>query len=607
MNPHAEQLYGWNAQDALGRAVSEVCVFEGFDGKAAAAEWAARAKKRWAGELLVQRRDGTSFLASVVQTPVCDSSGSPCWVMAVSSDITDTRCAATELSESEERFRAAAEGSLDALFILTCERDKAGAVTDFVFTDLNARAEQQLGIPRAEVIGRSVLKVPPMNRMGGFFDKCVQVYETGRVLDEDYAVPSAKGPPSWWHHQVIPLADGVAISNRDITEKKLGEERIATQLQHVAALRAIDYAIAGSLDMRLTLNVVTEQALIQLGADAIAILLLAPNSLALTYAAGRGFRTRAIEQSRLLLGEGLASKAVLERQLVHVHNPPRSLELARAPLLETEGFVEYYAAPLTAKGEVVGVMEVFHRAAFTADEAWRTFLETLAGQTAVAVDSARLFEDLQRSNMDLSLAYDATIEGWSRALDLRDKETEGHTQRVTEMTERVARAMGIGEPEIAHMRRGALLHDIGKMGVPDTILFKPAALTDDEWLVMRQHPQFAFAMLAPIDFLRPALDIPYCHHEKWDGTGYPRGLKGEQIPLAARLFAVIDVWDALSSDRPYRKAWSETKVTKHIKSQSGTAFDPRAVDVFLQVIDEMAGERAPELWDSVRTAPVVQR
>jgi len=193
---------------------------------------------------------------------------------------------------------------------------------------------------------------------------------------------------------------------------------------------------------------------------------------------------------------------------------------------------------------------------------------------------AVLAEDMLRSTLELSAAYETTIEGWSHALDLRDKETEGHTLRVTELTMRLARAAGIPEEELLHVRRGALLHDIGKMGVPDAILLKPGKLTDDEWVIMRKHPQFAWDLLHPIAFLRPALDIPFCHHEKFDGTGYPRGLAGEAIPFAARLFAVIDVWDALRSDRPYRPGWEQPRIVAHIKELSGTHFDPKAVALF---------------------------
>jgi putative nucleotidyltransferase with HDIG domain len=194
------------------------------------------------------------------------------------------------------------------------------------------------------------------------------------------------------------------------------------------------------------------------------------------------------------------------------------------------------------------------------------------------------FDNVQRSNSELSQAYDETIEGWSHALDLRDHETEGHTQRVTEMTVALAREAGLDEAELLQVRWGSLLHDIGKMGIPDRILLKPGPLTDEEWVIMKKHPTFAWEMISPIRYLHTALDIPYCHHEKWDGTGYPRGLRGAQIPIPARIFAVVDVYDALTSDRPYRKAWSKENTLDHIREQSGKHFDPEVVDTFLKVI-----------------------
>lgn len=249
--------------------------------------------------------------------------------------------------------------------------------------------------------------------------------------------------------------------------------------------------------------------------------------------------------------------------------------------------MSYIGVPLIAKGDIQGVLEIFHRTRIEPDEEWLEFLNALATQAAIAIDSAMLYSDLQRSNTELMLAYDATIQGWSQALDLRDRETHGHTERVAEMTVRLARAVGIAEPAIVHIRRGALLHDIGKMGVPDAILLKPDKLSNEEWQVMRKHPEFAYQMLSPIAYLHPALDIPYCHHEKWDGTGYPRNLQGDQIPLAARVFALVDVWDALRSDRPYRPAWTEEQVWEYIEAQQGRHFDPQLVQVFLPFIKKI--------------------
>lgn len=195
-----------------------------------------------------------------------------------------------------------------------------------------------------------------------------------------------------------------------------------------------------------------------------------------------------------------------------------------------------------------------------------------------------LLDERQRAADELARAYDATLEGWSRALDLRDHETEGHSRRVTEMTVRLAQALGIGGAELEHIRRGALLHDIGKMGIPDAILLKPGPLKAEEWAIMRRHPVMAYELLAPIAYLRPALAIPWCHHEKWDGSGYPCGLSGELIPLEARIFAVVDVWDALSNDRPYRKALPLTEVYARIAGLSGSHFDPAVVAAFLQLL-----------------------
>jgi HD-GYP domain-containing protein (c-di-GMP phosphodiesterase class II) len=206
-------------------------------------------------------------------------------------------------------------------------------------------------------------------------------------------------------------------------------------------------------------------------------------------------------------------------------------------------------------------------------------------------EMATLNEEIAASQDELALAYEATIEGWSRAMDLRDKETEGHTQRVTEMTVHLAWAMGMSNEQIVQVRRGALLHDMGKLGVPDSILLKPGKLTDEEMLLMRKHPQYAYDMFSSIEYLRPALDIPHYHHEKWDGTGYPNELEGEQIPLPARIFAVVDVWDALQSDRPYRKGWTQEKVLEHIRAQSGIHFDPKVVELFIKVLSE---KKAPK-------------
>jgi diguanylate cyclase (GGDEF)-like protein/PAS domain S-box-containing protein len=378
----------------------------------------------------------------------------------------------------------------------------------------------------------------------------------------------------------------------DITARRRSEQAIRNlnaqlerRLERIGGLRQIDLAIIAGQDLHTTLDTVLEQVRDRLGADAADVLLLDPHSNALTYAAGRGFRGTGITRTRLPLGQGYAGRAGLQRRLAHIADLPADREnFVRAPLLEEEGFIAYFGVPFVAKGHLHGVLEVFHRAPLDPDPEWLGFLEALADQAAIAAENDRLFAALERSNSELASSYDATIEGWAHALDLRDKETEGHSRRVTSMAVHLARVMGFDSSELVHVRRGALLHDIGKMGVSDAILLKPGPLTDEERAVMQRHPEYAYEWLSQIAFLRPALEIPYCHHEKWDGTGYPRGLMGEQIPLAARIFAAVDIWDALNNDRPYRKAWPEAKVREHLRSLSGTHLDPQVVDVFLRTL-----------------------
>jgi putative nucleotidyltransferase with HDIG domain len=357
------------------------------------------------------------------------------------------------------------------------------------------------------------------------------------------------------------------------------------RLERLTCLRNIDLAITGNMDLILTLNIVVTQIRQQLGVDAAAVLLSQPELQQLRYITGDGFRSDALRYVRPRWGEGYAGKAALERRLVHISNL-KSVPSADVdhPHFKHEGFVEYYGLPLVSKGKVIGVVEVFNRTAIHADAEWLAFLDTLAGQAAIAIDNIELFSKLQQTNDELVHAYDTTIEGWAKALELRDMETKDHSGRVLTLTLSMAREVGFNEQDQMHIRRGALLHDIGKIGVPDEILQKPGPLTDEEWKIMKLHPRAAYQLLAPIHYLKPALDIPYCHHERWDGSGYPRGLKGAAIPLAARIFAVVDVWDALSSDRPYRKAWPQQKILDYISDQSGKQFDPEIVQLFLRMI-----------------------
>ena len=244
--------------------------------------------------------------------------------------------------------------------------------------------------------------------------------------------------------------------------------------------------------------------------------------------------------------------------------------------------------PLIAQEETLGVLWVARNHEITQNEF--RLLSLLANIVAIAISRDKLHHQTLRFAKALSEAYEETIEGWARALEIRDKETEGHARRVADLTLELSRQLGLTDGDLINIRRGALLHDIGKMAIPDNVLLKPGPLNEDEWKIMRRHPSIAKELLSPIAELKPALDIPYYHHEKYDGSGYPQGLKQNDIPLAARIFSVVDVWDALCSDRPYRNAWPEESVKTYIHEQAGKAFDPHVVDVFLHIIQDRPHE-----------------
>jgi HD-GYP domain-containing protein (c-di-GMP phosphodiesterase class II) len=307
----------------------------------------------------------------------------------------------------------------------------------------------------------------------------------------------------------------------------------------------------------------------------------------LEFTTGHGFRTLTFQHAAVMIGQGYAGTAALEKRTVSVPAvDDQQAGYLFSPGLTREKFASYYAVPLIAKGQVKGVMEIYHRSILKPAEDWFEFLATLAGQTALAIESASLFNDLQRSNIELAMTYDAAIESCSRALELSGREDRQHTQHVALLTVKLASALHVDEKNFNHLRRGALLHDIGKLMIPETILSNPGPLNDLEWEITKRHPRQAYELLSPITQLAPALDIPRYHHERWDGSGYPDGLHGEQIPFSARIFAVVDVHDALISPRPYRQAWTKQAARAYIEAQTGKLFDPQVVKAFLRIIGD---------------------
>jgi PAS domain S-box-containing protein len=371
----------------------------------------------------------------------------------------------------------------------------------------------------------------------------------------------------------------------DISNLKLSEEVIRKQVQRFESLRKIDIAITSSFDLRVTLEVLLDQVASQLKVDGADVLVCNHTTQSLNFAAGWGLRSPARTGSQFRYIDHPASEAILECTNVHIADISHSnFPLSKIPYLEENNFITYHATPLVARGRVKGLLEVFFRKPFNPGEEWLRFMDALAGQAAIAIDNASLFNELHHANNELSMAFDLILERWGKALEIRGKEPEGHSQRLAEQTVHLAKQMGLNQDELVHIRRGAVLHDIGMMSIPDDILFKSGPLTPKEWQIMREHPNEAFRLLSPIGFLRPAIDIPYCHHERWDGAGYPRGLKGEQIPLAARIFAVVDVWDALISNRPFRAAWSRNEAISYLRGQKGKLFEPGVVETFVKFI-----------------------
>lgn len=381
----------------------------------------------------------------------------------------------------------------------------------------------------------------------------------------------------------IDLMGLVASSAANAYENALLYAEVEKRLSQLQALREIDSAIVSNLDESAVLNVVLEQVRKQLSVDSAVIWLPDQNNHHLVAAQSAG----------LPAGKDIPWQIerdyALEEQLVknfQIKSYPHGK--IKTDWMEECAYRQSFAAPMIAQGETLGSVEVFNHQKIAFDADWMRMFETLARQGAVALSTLNMFDRLQRRNRDLVEAYNATIEGWARALDMRDHETSGHSLRVADLTVGLARFMGVPEEELQHIYHGALLHDIGKVGIPDSVLLKAGSLDDKEWEIMRLHPELGGEFLKNIRFLEDAMDIPLCHHEWWNGQGYPRRLRGEEIPLAARIFAVVDVWDALNSDRPYRTAWPRETVLPYIHSQSGTHFDPKVVEMFTRYIQQQA-------------------
>ncbi len=521
-------------------------------------------------------------------------------IMLIVRVATERRIVVQPRHESESILRGFYDSLPFVMGVVELEGD------DFRCVSANETSALHFGVEPGTLEGRTAVEMGmPRERIQVWLSKFKECRNIHDSVSFRYA-KATSGGERWIRGIACRIGPGPSGRDRfsffaeDVTDRVESEleirqlnARLAQRLNHLGALRKIDTAITVSPDRRLVLGVVLEQACSQLKVDAARIRIHDPKGRFPDLVVSRG-----LPSSLRSMIDQVFDRRIIDEN-VGVYRYDMAISEIISPVSEEgvaalvrEGFVFHAAAPLVSKGEAFGVLDVFSRTLRESDAEWRAFLETLAGQAAIGVDYAALFEDLRRSNEELIAAYDATIEGWSRAMDLRDHETEGHGRRVTALAEALAKEIGVVGEDLARLRRGALLHDIGKMIIPDSILKKAGPLDDDEWAIMKRHPELAVDLLEPIAFLRPSLEIPHYHHERWDGSGYPLGLKGEAIPLAARIFSVVDIWDAITNDRPYHQAWSKERARNHIRSIAGKHLDPAVVAVFLKLVGERRTDRA---------------
>ena len=405
------------------------------------------------------------------------------------------------------------------------------------------------------------------------------------IVDDQVIGMVEAGALKPWNEDDVRIFTAMAEIAAYAIQRELLSEQKEGQLQRLNTLREIDRMITGNFDSQNIMAFLLNQIVNQTNVDAADILLSSEGSSVIDYGHGVGFFQPQMRESLVTIFPGPSESVMINNEPIFIPNIMQSNRWKSFfQQLKMERFEAYYAVPLRAKGQTLGALEIFKRSAIKEDVDWQEFIQALAQQTAIAIENAQLIGKLKTANREMLFAYDRTIEGWAKALEIRDQTTGEHSQKVMQWTMTMAHAMGIRKPEeLTQIKRGALLHDIGKMGISDSILQKPGKLTEEEWVEMRKHPQYAYDLLYPIEFLRSALDIPLYHHERWDGSGYPKGLKGKEIPLVARIFSVIDVYNAITSERPYGKPWPSAKAVEYIMEGSGKFFDPEVVQVFLKL------------------------
>lgn len=596
-NPSAERIFGYSASEVLGQPVEKLIPqryhhSHGSYVKGYGLSGNTSRKKGLLDSLYGQRANGEEFPmeAFISHSEVNGQK----FFTVIFQDITERRQAEDALRSSERKFRALAENIPSVVY--QCNNDR-----NYSFIYLNDSIELLTGYPKTDFLNgqlsfvdlyhpedRTLIPFPNLSEESQFNQEPFHItyrirHKAGHWVWVDEwgtGVADAQGK--------VQYLEGVMI---DITDRKRAEEELRRHAMELETLAVATSALRTAQNVMDMVPILARQALRAVNGTYASIFLL---DIETGEFVSRGWYTmdtphaRQRDESHLrhFPNSGITGRVATTGEIYmaeDIQNDPVILILdgEQERLKDVHGSV---SLPLRAEDKIIGVMHIWSTEYRIFTDKEIRLLIALAETASNSIHRAILFEKTQEHAEELALAYDNTLAGWARALELRDEITEGHTRRVTELTLKLAYALNIPENEIVHIRRGALLHDIGKMGIPDSILHKPGPFTAQERMIMQQHTKYARDMLASISFLEPAIDIPYCHHEHWDGAGYPRGLKGEEIPLAARIFSVIDVWDALTSDRPYRRAWSQEKTRDYILERSGKQFDPKVVKAFFSSV-----------------------
>ena len=565
-NKIAEEIYGYTREEMLSMNVADLVQADFLDDKQDYIKWQIEQGGRFS-DIPNLRKNGSIFPVEI-STKITDIEGTK-FAVAYVRDITERKKIEKSIRESEAKFKALAQTAAAGIFINIEEK----------FLYVNPMWCEIIGYSEEELLNTSVWSILNHGEGERIKQKYAELTSSGsEMIRFETSCSSKDGDTKWLDitagfidYQGSKATIGTVI---DITFRKRREHDLEVMAKLSDALR-------NDLTRDQVRTTILNELMDLLSIDGAVISTVEKEDELPNLVKAIGCWAE-IDNQKLKSNEGLSG------YIISTSKPYVNFEAAHDPYFAypemLSNLTTVAGVPLLAKGETIGSILIGSSRIIMDNEL--RLLKTIGDLAASAIHRSDLYEQTSVQASELKQAYDATLEGWAHALELRDKETQGHSLRITRMTLELAKRMGYPQDKLEDIRRGALLHDIGKMGVPDTILLKPGRLTEDEWTIMQKHPTYAYEMLSELPYFKEALDIPYCHHEWWDGSGYPQGLKGEQIPLAARIFAIVDSWDALVSDRPYRKAWGKKEALKHLVDQAGSHFDAEVVKRFVELIQE---------------------